>query len=69
MKFSNEQRARVIGQLETGATAAHVARQFGVNEKTVWRLRQKFATHGTVEIAHVPDDVTSRSAHSPDTFT
>ena len=48
MELSNEQRARVLGQLEAGATAAHVARVFGVNERTVRRLRQKFATYGTV---------------------
>jgi transposase len=48
MKLSNEQRARAIGQLEAGATAAHVASHFGVNEKTIRRLRVKFATHGTV---------------------
>ena len=39
---------RAIGQLEGGATAAHVARHFGVNEKTIRRLRTKFATHGVV---------------------
>ena len=48
MKLSNEQRARAISQLEAGATAVHVARQFGVNEKTIRRLRSKFATRGTV---------------------
>ena len=48
MKLSNEQCARVLGQLEARATAAHVTRVFGVNERTVQRLRQKFATYGTV---------------------
>jgi len=44
----SEQRARVIGQLEAGATAAHVSRQLEVNEKTIRRLRTKFATHGAM---------------------
>ena len=48
MKLSNEQSARVLGQLEAGTTGAHVARVFGVNERTVRRLRQKFATYRTV---------------------
>ena len=48
MKLSNDQRARVLSQLEAGATAAHVARVFGVNERTFRRLRQKFATYGIV---------------------
>ena len=58
MKLSNEQRARVIGQLEARATAAHVARQFGVNEKTIRRLRTKLALHDTV--ADLPRSVRSR---------
>ena len=48
MKLSSEQHARVLGQLEAWATAAHVARVLGVNERTVRRLRQRFATYGTV---------------------
>ena len=48
MKLSNGQRARAIDQIEAGATATHVACQFGVNKKTIRRLRTKFATHGTV---------------------
>jgi len=37
MKLSNKQHARVKSQLEADATAAHEARQFGVNEKTIRR--------------------------------
>jgi len=37
MKLSNKPRARVKGQLEAGATAAHVARQFVVNETNIRR--------------------------------
>ncbi|WAR28675.1 hypothetical protein MAR_014379 [Mya arenaria] len=44
MKLSNERRARAIGQLEAGATAAHVGRNFGNSQGTSpW------------QISHVPD--------------
>ena len=48
LKLSNKQHALVKGQLEAGATAARVARQFGVNEKIIRRERTQFATHGGV---------------------
>lgn len=37
MKFLNEKRARAIDQPDSGANAAHVARQLGVIEKTIRR--------------------------------
>ena len=63
MKLSNEQRVRALGALEAGATAAHAAHQFWVNEKSIRRLHTKFTTHGTVaDLPHagrVQNDVTS----------
>jgi len=37
MKLLNKQHARVNSQLEAGATTAHLARHFGVTEKTIRR--------------------------------
>ena len=50
MKLSNEERMRVIGQLQGGVTAAQVARNFGVHEQTtcIRRLRQRYGVTGTV---------------------
>lgn len=39
---------RATGQLETGATVAHIARHFGVRGKTIRRLCTNFSTHDTV---------------------
>ena len=39
---------RVIGQLQGGLTAAQVARNFGVHEQTIRRLRQRYGVTGTV---------------------
>lgn len=48
MKLSNEERLRAIGQLQAGTSAAQAARNFGVHEHTVRRLRARYAATGTV---------------------
>ena len=47
-KLSNEDRNRALGQLQAGITAAQVARNFGVHEHTIRRLRQRHAATGSV---------------------
>lgn len=49
MRLDVDQRNRAIGQLQAGVTAAQVARNFGVHEHTVRRLRHRFVQTGQVQ--------------------
>ena len=42
-RYSEEQIVRILKEIEQGASIAHVCRQQGISEQTVYRWRQKDA--------------------------
>lgn len=42
-RYSEEQILKVLGEIETGATIASVARAHGITDQTLYRWRERYA--------------------------
>jgi putative transposase len=49
-KFSEEQIAYILRQVEAGATAVEVCRQNGISEQTFYRWKKKYEGLGVAEL-------------------
>jgi len=49
-RYTEEQIARILGEISEGKSIAEVGRQYGVSEQTMYRWRNKYGDMGASEV-------------------